>query len=148
MRSETGTRRFDKRTMQQVRADATRALARAMYCPQRSMVEQFRCVDFQPETETSFGRQLWYFDALAVDESQQEMHVYGVIEYSVQYDLYELAEDGVFLDADQRDRFETVYRRQPLRPSWRHPGHRWLLVAMLLVSIGWLTVLLLQKWMP
>ena len=145
MRSETDTRQFDKRTMQQVSADAVRALARVHYCPERSLIDYFRCIDFQRETESAFGRQLWYFNATAIDEANREVPVFGVIEYSVQYNLNELVEDGVFLTLEQRDRFESVYRREPLRPYWRHPGHRWLLAGMALVSIGWLTVLLLRN---
>lgn len=147
MRSDTGTQRFNERTMRQVSADAKRALARARYCPQRSVLEHLRCADSQPESETEFGRQLWYFNVTAVDEVGRTALIYGVVEYSLQYGLHELVEDGVFPTLEQRDRFEKVYRRQPLGPSWRHPSHRWLIAGMFLVAIVWLSVLLLQRLM-
>lgn len=132
MRADTSTYRFSKQTIRQVSSDARRSLARAHYCAERSNLERLQCVDYQPEEETSYGRQLWYFDAATVDELDRHVFVYGAIEYSIQYELHELVEDGVFDSIDQRKRFETVYRRMQPGPTWRHPAH-WVLAASLLI---------------
>jgi len=145
MRSETGTQQFDKRTMRQVASDAMRAIARQNYFTERSVLEHLQCVDCQPECETEFGRQLWYFDATVVDEQDRQSTVYGAIEYSIQYELNEVVDDSIFLTPDQRNRFEEVYRREPAKPNWRHPAHLWLLAGVVLLATGYLSVLLLQK---
>ena len=68
---------------------------RARFCPDRSDVVQLRCVDDQQETEHTFGNQLWYFEGVGVDEEDCRRSVFGVVEYSVQFGLHELVEDGV-----------------------------------------------------
>lgn len=145
MGQETGTQRFSKRTLRQVSLDSVRALTGAFYCPDRSTVESFHCIDFQPETETSFGRQLWYFDAIATNEQNRELVVYGFLEYSEEFGSMEIVQDGVFESIAQRARFETVYHTATLKPTWRHPSHRWLFIGMTLVGSIWLASLLLNK---
>lgn len=147
MHSETGLQLFDKRTMRQVASDAMRALARANYDVDRSVLEQLSCRELEPETETAYGRQLWYFDALAVDELDREGVVYGVIEYSRQYGLNEVVEDAVFDTAAERDRYELVYQRRSAGPTWRHPAHLWILAGMVLMGVAWVAMLLLRKLM-
>ena len=46
-------------------------MARARFCGDRSDVVQLRCVDDQPESEHSFGNQLWYFEGVGVDEHER-----------------------------------------------------------------------------
>lgn len=131
MHPNTSDTKFSEQTLRQVAADARRALMRARYCVDRSTVERFACVDDQAETEAHFGRQLWFFEGLGVDELDRRLRVYGAIEYSVQFGLHEMVEDGVFEVVEQRNRFQHVYRGNGARPSWRHPAHRWLLVGTL-----------------
>ena len=94
MSAETRTRRFSERTIRQVRLDCNRAMIRARFCPDRSDVIQLRCIDDRPESDQCFGNQLWYFEGLGVDENDHRHSVFGVVEYSLQYGLHELVEDG------------------------------------------------------
>ena len=113
MSADTRTRRFSERTIKQVRVDCSRAMARARFCADRSDVVQLRCVDDRPETEYSFGNQLWFFEGLGVDDDSRRHSVYGVVEYSLQYGLHELVEDGVFDSEYQRERYRHVRGTEP-----------------------------------
>jgi hypothetical protein len=142
MSAETRTRRFSERTIRQVRLDCSRAMVRARFCPDRSDVVQLRCIDDRPETDQVFGNQLWYFEGIGVDMEDKRHGVFGVVEYSVQFGLHELVEDGVFDTEPQRERFRHLYERETNRPSWRQPAHRWLAAGLFLVAAVWLTYLL------
>lgn len=144
MSAETRTRRFSERTIRQVRLDSNRAMVRAQFCPDRSDVVQLRCIDDRPESEHSFGNQLWYFEGLGVDEHDRRHSVFGVVEYSLQYGLHELCQDGVFDSEHQRERFRHLYEREIHRPSWRHPAHRLLLAGVVAVGLIWLAYLLVR----
>jgi hypothetical protein len=135
MGADTRARRYSEHTIRQVRQDCNRAMIRARFCPQRSEVVQLRCIDDRPEQESAFGNQLWYFEGLGVDEHDRRHSVFGVVEYSIQFGLHELVEDGVFDSEYQRERFRHLYEREVIRPSWRHPAHRWLLVAVVSLAI-------------
>lgn len=145
MSAETRTRRFSERTIRQVRLDCNRAMVRARFCPDRSDVIQLRCIDDRPESEQSFGNQLWYFEGLGVDERDHRHSVFGVVEYSLQYGLHELVEDGVFDSEHQRERFRHLYEREVHPPAWRHPAHRWLLAGMVAVASVFLAYLLVKS---
>jgi len=135
MRADTRTQRFSERTIQQVRVDCNRAMVRARFCTERSDVVQLRCVDDRPETEFEFGNQLWFFDGLGVDQAAHRHNVFGVVEYSLQFGLNELVEDGVFDSEQQRERFRALYKREVQRPSWREGANRWLWVGMLAAAL-------------
>lgn len=145
MSADTRTRRFSERTIRQVRSDCNRAMLRARFCPDRSDVVQLRCVDDQVESDETFGNQLWYFEGFGVDEQEQRHNIFGVVEYSVQFGMHELVEDGVFDSEHQRERFRHLYERELQRPTWRHPAHRWLAIGLIAVTVVWLAYLLLQS---
>ena len=132
------------RTIRQVRLDSNRAMVRARFCPDRSDVVQLRCIDDQPETEQAFGNQLWYFEGVGVDQQSRRHNVFGVVEYSVQFGLHELVEDGVFDSEHQLERFRHLYERELHRPSWRQPAHRWLAAGLILVTAICLAYLLVR----
>ncbi len=142
MNSHVQVIRFSEATIRQVRLDCNRAMIRARFCPQRSEILQLRCIDNRAETETEFGNQLWYFEGVGVDELDRRHRVYGVVEYSTQFGLNELVEDGVFTTENQRERFRSLYEREVQRPDWRHPGHRLLAAAVVAVSVVWLGYLM------
>ena len=144
MSADTRTRRFSERTIRQVRLDCNRAMNRARFCPDRSDVVQLRCIDDRPEAELNFGNQLWYFEGLGVDEHDQRHGVFGVVEYSLQYGLHELVEDGVFDSEHQRERFRHLYEREVHRPSWRQPAHKWLAAGLLTVTSIFLAYLFVR----
>jgi hypothetical protein len=136
MSAETRAVRFPERVMRQIRLDAHRALVRARFCSDRSEVTNLRCVDNRREVESNFGAQLWYFDGFGVDEMDRRTPIYGVVEYSIQFGLHELIEDGVFDSSGQRERFHHVYDREQLGPSWYVPAYRWLAVGLVVVSLA------------
>ncbi len=144
MSAETRTRRFSERTIQQVRLDSSRAMIRAGFCPDLSDIVQLRCVDDRQETDHNFGNQLWYFEGLGVDENDQRNSIYGVVEYSLQFGLHELVEDGVFASEQDRERFRNIYDRDTLRSPWRQPTHRWLAAGLIAVTSIWLAYVLVR----
>ncbi|MGB7344898.1 MAG: hypothetical protein WBD20_11840 [Pirellulaceae bacterium] len=103
------------------------------------------CADDHEETETKFGNQLWYFEGRGVDELDRVQRLYGVIEYSLQYGLSELVEDGVYDCEAQRDKFRHIYQREVISPSWETPAHRWLIAGLIAVTAIWVAFLLLTK---
>jgi hypothetical protein len=135
MSAETRAVRFPERIMRQIRLDSHRAMVRAHFCPDRSEVLNLRCVDNRRESEAVFGSQLWYFDGIGVDESDRRLPIYGVVEYSLQFGLHELVEDGVFDTNSERERFNSVYHREQMGSAWSSPAHRWLAMGLVLVSV-------------
>ncbi|WP_231615421.1 hypothetical protein [Novipirellula artificiosorum] len=119
-------------------------MTRARFCPDHSEIVQLRCVDERPETEQCFGNQLWYFEGLGVDGERLRHSVFGVVEYSVQFGLHELVDDGVFESEPQRERFRHLYEREVHPLSWRQPAHRWLAVGLIAVMATWLAYLLIR----
>ena len=144
MSAETRTQRFSERTIRQVRLDCSRAMVRAKFCPDRSEIAQMRCIDDRPETEQSFGSQLWYFEGLGVDAEGQRHRVFGVVEYSLQFGLHELIEDRVFDSDTQREQYRHFYQRGATRLGWQHPANRWLLLGVAVVASIWLAYLALR----
>ena len=138
MQTQARTRRFSQRTIKQVRLDATRALIRGQFCPDRSEVLQMRCVEQREETDTTFGSQLWYFEASAVDQTDRRASVYGAIEYSIQYGLHEVLDDGIFESDALRSRVRQHYFGLCDRPSIRQPAHRWLMIGVASVALAYL----------
>ena len=145
MGADTRTQRFSERVLRQVRLDCSRALVRGRYCPQRSEIIQLRCMDDREELEHAFGNQLWYFEGVGIDPDNRRCSVYGVIEYSLQYGLHELVEDGVFETPTERERFRHDYEREMHRPNWRQPAHRWLALGIVAVTAMWLTFLIMRS---
>ncbi len=141
MSAETRTQRFPERTIRQVKLDCNRAMGRAKFCPDLNEVTQLRCVDHRPETEQSFGSQLWYFDGLGVDAQEQRQRVFGVVEYSLQFGLHELIEDRVFDSDYHREQYRHFYERGVQHGRWRHPANRWLLAGLVAVASVWLAYL-------
>ena len=140
MGADTRTRRFSEHTIRQVRHDCKRAMIRARFCRDRSEIVQLRCIDDRLESDQTFGNQLWYFEGLGVDEHDHRHNVFGVVEYSIQFGLHELVEDGVFDSEYQRERFRHLYEREVLRPTWRHPAHKWLAAGCVAVAVAFLMV--------
>jgi hypothetical protein len=144
MSAETRTQLFSPQVLRQVRLDCSRALVRGRYCAERSEITQLRCIDNGPELDDAFGNQLWYFEGVGVDVNDRRRSVYGVVEYSIQFGLLELVEDGVFESSSERERFRYDYERELHRPSWRQPAHRWLAAGLVAVTALWLSFLLLK----
>lgn len=137
MPSHVSRQQYSEQTLRQVAADCRRSLQRGQFDVEQSRVERLRCVDDQAETDDHFGRQLWYFEGRALSSDERRVRIYGVIEYSIQFGLHELIDDGVFDAADQRDRFRQIYQHEPSRFSWRHRSIRLLLAGMCSVGVAY-----------
>ncbi len=105
------------------------------------------CIDDRPETEQSFGSQLWYFEGHGVDGRVQRHRVFGVVEYSLQFGLHELVEDRVFNSDFQREQYRHFYERGSHAPAWRHPANGWLLAGVIAVAAVWVGFLFLRSLM-
>lgn len=136
MSAETKAIQIPEKIMRQIRTDSQTSILKARLCPTHSEVVQLRCVDYKRETDNQFGSQLWYFEGFGVDTSNRRLPIFGALEYSIQFGLHELVDDGVFESLGQRERFYSVYRRGHVRTSMWHPAHRWLLVGMVLVAMA------------
>lgn len=134
MSADTHAIMIPERVMRQIRTDTLNALLRSQLCPSRSEVRELRCVDYRQETDTQYGAQLWYFEGSGVDTESRRRPMFGALEYSLQFGLYELVDCGVFETAAERERFWSVYRRGEVRESLWHPAHRWLALGMLLFA--------------
>ncbi len=73
MSAEIRTVRFPERVMKQIRLDSHRAMVRARFCPDRSEVLNLQCLDHRRESDQDFGSQLWYFEAVGVDEFERRL---------------------------------------------------------------------------
>ena len=145
MRAQAPQRQFSERILRQVRLDSGRALVRARFCLESSEIINLRCVDDRLESERQFGNQLWYFEGIGVDEQRNRQNIHGVVEYSIQFGLHELVEDGVFDTPGERERFRSLYNREVNAPSWRQPAHRLLLAGVMAVTAGMLLFLMLRN---
>ncbi|QDV64898.1 hypothetical protein [Crateriforma conspicua] len=144
MSAELGSGQIAERIVRQVKKDSIRALMRGRYCTARSEIVHLRCIDDHPETDDSFGSQLWYFEGVGVNELDHRHLIYGVMEYSIQFGLLELIDDGVFESEHQRERFRNLYENDYERPSWQQPQHRWLAAGLMTTSALTLVYLLFR----
>jgi len=145
MSAEIERQQITERVIRQVRKDSARALMRARYCTQRSEIVHLRLVDDRLETDYTFGSQLWYFEGLGVDEHDSRQLIFGVMEYSIQFGLQELIDDGVFDSESERERFRSLYHQEMLRPSWSQAPHRWLAVGVIASAAMTLAVFLVKS---
>ncbi|MEL6895934.1 MAG: hypothetical protein AAFP90_07520 [Planctomycetota bacterium] len=140
------------RNGKQALLDAIRALLRAGYRIDAARIRDLRCTYEVPESESSFGSQLWYFETDDHDDRTGGVPLYGVIEYSLQYGLMELVEDGVFEQQTQRERFRSIAQRQPQPPFWSHPAFFYLCTVVFSLGMAtlaiWLARAALLRWLP
>ena len=145
MSADTKIRRFSERTLKQVRLDGIRTLNRFHFDSDASEILTVECVDDTLETPGAFGRQLWFFEAVAVDTQSVRHTVLGAVVYSVEYGLQELVDDGVFDSDTERERFRGIYHHVEARPSWRHPAHRLLIAGLTFVTACMLAYLIVRE---
>lgn len=134
MSSETSHIQFSRHIWQAVGEQAKRCLMSREFCPDQSKIDNLRCVHFEEEIESCYGRQLWYFEAMGVDGEQKRHRLFGALEFSVQYGLLEACQAALFEDPDNRQRFLNA-ATQPIRSRiWDHAGTRFW-VRMVIVGV-------------
>jgi hypothetical protein len=96
---------FSRQIWQAVSEHAHSCLLRREFCPEQSRVENLRCVEFQEEAETSYGKQIWFFEGIGVDATGRRHVLHGVLEFSIQFGLLEAATAALFEEEDMRERY-------------------------------------------
>lgn len=147
MRAQAPQHQFSDRVLRQVRLDSARALERGLFSLESSEIINLRCVDDRCETERQFGNQLWYFEGIGVDNQLDRRNIHGVVEYSIQFGVQEIVEDGVFDTAGERERFRSLYNREVNAPSWRQPANRVLLAMVMAMTAVALLSIVLRNWL-
>ena len=142
MRPDASYHPFSKEIWQAVTNEARSALVRKEYCSEQSRVESVRCVYLDQETDDSFGRQVWFFEANAIDPVGRQHRLYGALEFSVQYGLLEPCRVALMEDPTHRQRFlQGLIEPLPMEP-WSAPSTRiWVrltLASVVIVSSVWL----------
>lgn len=136
MTPEAHNTQFSRQIWQTVSEHAHGCLLRREFCLEQSRVENLRCVDFSEESDFSYGKQIWFFEAIGVDPVGRRHLLHGALEFSVQYGLLEAAQAVMFEDEEARDQFLSAnpYEMTRLFPS--HLSHRfWVTTVCCLFAI-------------
>lgn len=145
MSPDAGYYQFSKEVWQAVNFQARHTLSRKEFCPEQSRVESVRCVHLDEETEFHYGRQVWFFEASAMDPVGRKHRVYGALEFSVQFGLLEAARAALMEDPQHRQRFLQSIVRPTQAEMWSNPSTRlWVrltLASVIILSSIWLLTL-------
>ena len=140
MTPETDKIQFSRQIWQAASEHAHRCLARREFCPEQSRIENLRCHHLTDETEASYGKQIWCFEAIGIDPIGRRHVLYGVLEFSIQYGLLEASQTAMFEDVDHREGFLQNEIRPVRRIAYQYPSTRfWICSAW--CSIGILSVI-------
>jgi hypothetical protein len=127
---------FSRQTWQMVSDQARRTLMHRDFCPEQSRVDNLRCIAFEEEGESSFGRQLWFYEALGVDPLGRRRALYGALEFSIQFGLMEPARSSLFEQVEQRQRYVRELEKSAARRVWQHASTRfWIRTALAGVTV-------------
>lgn len=137
---------FPRQTWQTVSDQARQCLVRREFCPEQSRIENLRCVHFEEENDSQFGKQLWYFEAIGIDPVGRRHMLYGALEFSVQFGLLEPSQTALFEEAEHRQRFLDAETRTTPLSVWHHYSTRfWVKTACLgivVTAMMWVTILI------
>jgi hypothetical protein len=141
MTTHTTQLQFPKETWQLVSDQARQCLLRREFCPEQSRIDSLRCVHYEDELDVSYGRQIWYFEASAVDPVDRRHMLYGALEMSIQYGLLVPSQAALFEHADHRQRFLQAATDTMRERVWEHASTRfWVRTAtcgIIVVSLLW-----------
>ncbi len=136
---------FSQEVWQAVNFQVRHTLSRKEFCPDQSRVESVRCVHLDEETECQYGRQVWFFEAAALDPVGRKHRVCGALEFSVQYGLLEPARAALMEDPLHRQRFLQSIVRPTNAEIWANPSTKlWVrltLASVIILSSIWLLTL-------
>lgn len=141
MAPEAHNVQFSRQIWQAVSQQAHQCLLRREFCPEQSRVENLRCVDFVQESDSLYGRQVWFFEAIGVDPVGRRHVLHGVLEFSIQYGLLEAAQAAMFEEEEARERFIAPAAYECYGYFPRHYNRRfwvWTVSALFVIlSIVW-----------
>jgi hypothetical protein len=136
---------FSKEVWKAVNFQARHTLVRKEFCPEQSRVESVHCVHLDEETDYSYGKQVWFFEATGVDPVGRNQRVYGALEFAVQYGLLEPARAVLMEDPQHRQRFLQSIVRPTQADVWANPSTKlWVrltLGSVIILSAIWLLYL-------
>ena len=136
---------FSRQIWQAASEHAHRCLTRREFCPEQSRVENLRCVHLEDELESRFGKQLWCFEAIGIDQVGRRHVLHGVLDFSIQFGLLEASQTAMFEDSENRDKFIQSESKPAMKMVYHYPSTRfwiysaWTGVAVL--SLIWLSLL-------
>ncbi|QDV27647.1 hypothetical protein [Aureliella helgolandensis] len=141
MKPDTSFYQFSREVWQAVSDQAVCALLRKEFCPEESRVDSIRCVFLDEENESNFGRQVWFFEATAVDPVGRRHRLYGALDFSVQFGLLEPTRAMLLEDAHHRQRFLDSITQPVLSPVWFNPSTKiWVrltIASVIILSAIW-----------
>ena len=136
---------FSRQIWQAASEHAHRCLTRKEFCPEQSRIENLRCDHLVDETDFSFGKQLWCFEAIGIDPVGRRHILYGVLEFSIQYGLLEASQTAMFEDIDHREKFLYNEKGSTAKLVYQYPSTQfWIYSAwcsIALLSAIWITLL-------
>lgn len=139
---------FSKEVWQSVKDEAIQSLLRKEYSAEESSIESPRCVHLDEETESTYGRQIWFFEAAGVDPVGNCHRLYGALDFSVQYGILEPTRAMLMEEPQHRQRFLQSVVRPAVSQVWSSPSTKvWVrltLASVIILSSIWL--LLLAAW--
>ena len=136
MTPETGKLQFSRQIWQAASEHSYLCLVRRDFCPEQSHTENLRCVHFAEETEVSFGRQLWFFEAVGVDTFGRRHVLFGMLEFSIQFGLLETSQTAVFEESEGRGNFLAKELSGPKKFAYNYPSTRfWVCAAWSSIAV-------------
>ena len=127
---------FSRQIWQAASEHAHRSLVHRDFCPEQSRIENLRCVHLEDETDTTFGRQLWCFEAIGIDVVERRHTLYGSLDFSIQFGLLEASQTAMFEDSEHRENFLIRETAGPRKFAYSYPSTRfWVLSAWASVAV-------------
>jgi hypothetical protein len=136
---------FSREVWQAVTDQAHNALVRRDFSIEESRIESLRCVFLDEETEASFGRQLWFFEAAGIDAVGKKHRLYGALDFTVQYGLLDPSRAVLSNEPRDRQRMLQSITSPTHRQIWASPSTKvWVrltLASVIILSAIWLLML-------
>jgi hypothetical protein len=139
---------FSREVWKAVTEQAKNALLRKEFCPQESRIESLRCVFLDEESEASYGRQVWFFEAFGVDSTGKRHRLYGALDFSIQFGLLEPMRAMLADEPRHRQRMLQAIVQPTRSQVWASPSTKiWVrltLASVIILSAIWLLMLAQQ----
>lgn len=143
--SDTAFYQFSREVWKAVTEQARNALLRKDFCPEESRIESLRCVFLDEESESQYGRQVWFFEAFGVDVVGKRHRLYGALDFSVQYGLLDPMRAILADEPRHRQRMLQAIVQPTRSQVWANPSTKvWVrltLASVIILSAIWLLML-------
>jgi hypothetical protein len=136
---------FSREVWQAVTDQAHNALVRRDFSIEESRIESLRCVFLDEETESTFGRQFWFFEAAGIDPVGKKHRLFGALDFSVQFGLLEPSRAVLSSEPRDRQRMLQSIASPAQGKVWANPSTKvWVrltLASVIILSAIWLLML-------